>query len=217
MIKYLSCLLYQILTCDNSCLAWCTIFVSLSWIVGVVFENLIDDSFCIVGAPRRRTNDSYIATFKDQEARLSFEMITYPPPDSLSIFDKTLSLNIPIYRNDEHKNLAQYSCEAQKLYMVFCTLILHNQTVFHAGFYDATFKNMDVCQEGGQGDPQHTDSLLLAPHVSLVHTTWKFHMALLELLRAHGCLFTKSLQGRCDRELTKDNTNTRWQHRAEVV
>lgn len=68
-------------------------------------------------------------------------MITYPPPDSLSIFDKTLSLNIPIYRNDEHKNLAQYSCEAQKLYMVFCTLILHNQTVFHAGFYDATFKN----------------------------------------------------------------------------
>lgn len=59
-----------------------------------------------------------------------------------------------------------------------------------------TQEGVDVCQEGGQGDPQHTDSLLLAPHVSLVHTTRKFQMALLELLRAHGCLskeFTRPL------------------------
>lgn len=129
-----------------TCLALQKVFfylgnASLKCFKQYVFILKYSQFFSIVGAPRRRTNDSYLTTFKDQEARLSFEMMAYPQPYALSIFDKTPSLNVTIYRNIEHKNVAQFSCVSEKLYMVFCTLILHNQTVFHAGFYDATFKN----------------------------------------------------------------------------
>lgn len=155
-----------------------------------------------VGAPRRAGNDSYSGTFEGNEAKIQFEMISYPAPDLQSIFYIGSSLIYPLSKQVELQNGARSECTSGNVYryITTCTITLHDKTDFTLGFYTAIFNNglgsVSLTFEIKEGVDVKGEFLMVLKHthtysifcllrlpLSIFHTDFNNNMAVIFMYR----------------------------------